>query len=105
MSELNDGGPAFPVECQHSFPDIQDFCTHLGHETLGAHCRHYVCRNCGALKSMNLGGADHISSARDIMQVIYFWEIIRKPHRCVAGWRGQIVVDCDSSAMLKARQQ
>ena len=59
-------------ECDHDFPVRQDFCTHLGHETLGAHSRHYVCRKCGALKSIYLSEmTEHIIPASEVMLVLH----------------------------------
>ncbi len=88
--------------CEHNFSKQQDFCTHLGHRTLGCHSRHYVCLICGALKSINLGtGQTRIKSAAEAMQVIYFWDVIRDPHQCTAGWRGQVVTDTPSSGQLE----
>lgn len=88
--------------CEHDFPERQNFCTHIGHETLGAHSRHYVCRKCGALKTVRLGsGKTTISSAMQAMQGIYSWPVIREPHQCRAGWKGQVVADIPSSDRLE----
>lgn len=86
----------------HDFPEKQDFCTHLGHEKFGAHARNYICRKCGALKSVYLSGPDkgHIFPAADAIRFIHYWTCIHEPHRCMAGWRGATAVDVSSSDLL-----
>jgi hypothetical protein len=89
------------VICEHEFPEQQDFCIHNGHQTLGSHARCYVCRKCGALKRVSLGTKKvYIDPAAKAMQSIYYWDIIRSPHRCVAGWRGSVEVDVASDEPL-----
>ena len=88
--------------CEHDFPERQDFCTHLGHETLGSHSRHYVCRKCGALKTIRLGSSNLvITSANEAMLSIYRWRLLTAPHQCSAGWRGQVVADMPSTGPLE----
>jgi len=47
---------------------------------------------------------DHsVLSAAEAMRVIYYWEIIldRKPHQCMAGWRGVPIADLPSTELEK----
>lgn len=89
-------------ECDHDFPEQQDFCTHLGHSTLGSHSRHYVCRSCGALKTVELSRIDtRIMPAKDAVRLIYLWDIIRTEHQCTAGWKGTQTANIKSTQEIQ----
>lgn len=78
--------------CIHAWGHI--FCTHLGHESLGAHSVHRICYHCGSLWSLNLGiREESIRPANKVMQYITYWDIIREDHTCRSGWRGIVIAE------------
>lgn len=74
--------------CEHVWGE--EYHTHLGHETLGAHTTHKDCIKCGVIYSENLGLGDIYLCSSEFKK---YWTILPKSHHCFAGWRGRIIYD------------
>ncbi len=70
----------------------EEWHTHIGHETLGAHIRHWNCLHCEAVLSQGVeGGKFYIIPA----EVSHYAKSCRLPqyHKCSSGWRGKVVYE------------